>query len=134
MSTKFTKSRGVTVGVTPGPHTVGGLTLTANRTMEQGEVIEKIRYDSTIVDHHRDGVVWWRFDVDDDNFQKFGIIMEIDVLPSVSFEFVGRKTLPESMDMMIASHWSMIRPKDGSSWIAKLFNLFKSFGDDRPAK
>ena len=109
LSTKFTKSQGVAIGVTPGPHTVGGITLTANKTMEQDEVIEKTRYDSMIVDHNRDSVVRWSFNVDDDNFRKFGIIMEKNVLPSVSFEFVGHKTLPKSMDIMIASHWSMIQ-------------------------
>jgi hypothetical protein len=110
---------------------VGGITLTANKTMEKGEVIEKTRYDSTIVDHHRDGVVWWSVNVDDQTFRNWGISMAEDVLPSVSFEFVGPKTPPKSMDILIASHWSVIQRKDDPSWISKFFHRFRSFGDTR---
>jgi len=127
-STKFTKFRGASVGVTPGPHTVGGITFTANNTIEKGKVIEKTRYDSTIVDHRMNGIVWWSFNVDDDNFRTWGINMAQDLLPSVSFEFVGDETPPKSMDIMIASQWSVIQRKDDPSWISKLFLRFRSSG------
>ena len=102
-STKLIKSIGASLGVTPGPHTVGGITIAGNKTVEKGNVIEKTGYDSAIVDHHMEGIVWWNFDVDDNNFQKWGINVAQDLLPSVSFEFVGDETPPESMEIMIAS-------------------------------
>ena len=134
LTTRVINLIGGSVGVTPGPHTVGGITFTAQKTTEKGEVIEKTRYDSAIVDHDRDGIVWWSFNVDDDNYRKWGMDME-DTLPSVSFEFVGHEPPPRSMDIMITSHWSIIPSqwKDGSSWIAKLFHRFKSSGDTRPS-
>ena len=103
--------------------------LTIKVPIEKGKVTEETLYDSTIVDHRRNGIVWWSFNVDDDNFQKWGNAMTKDVLPSVSFAFVGHEAPPKSMDIMIASHWSMIQQKDDPSWISKLFNRFKSSGD-----
>ena len=139
LSTKIAGTRGMSASVTPGPHSVGGITFTATKTKEKGEVLEKKRYNSGIADHHRDGIVRWSFNVDDDNFQKWGINMEEDVLPSVSFEFVGPHNEvpappPTFMDIVISSHWSMILSSEwnkDSSWFAKLFHprRFNSLGN-----
>ena len=126
-STKLIKSIGASLGVTPG----GGVTITGNKTVEKGNVIEKTGYDSAIVDRNMDGVVWWNYNVDDDSFQKWGINVAQERLPSVSFEFVGDETPPKSMEIMIASYWSRIQRKDDPSLISKLLHRLRSFRNTR---
>lgn len=143
LSTKRTRNIGGLAGVTAVPHPMAGITIAATKGTEKGEVFETTQYNSRIVDHHSDGIVWWSFDVDDNNFQKWGINIGEAVLPAVSFEFVGNDddevsgAPPKSMDIMIASHWSMIPSSEregDSTWIDKLFRRSRSFGDTQTTR
>lgn len=133
-SMKLGWTRGMTAGVTVGPHPTGTITSTATKTREETTASEKKRYTSAITEHRSDGVVRWGFNIDDDNSRKSGIAMRDEVLPVVHFEFFGDSDVPapppESMDIVIASYWSMILPcEPKSTWIRKILRLFNSSGN-----
>jgi len=131
---KIGQSRGMTVGLTIGPHPQGAITGAATKTNEKTTGREKKRYTSRITEQHDDGVVEWGFDVDDLYEQERGIDMSDDILPTVCFEFVGDRKVPppppERMDVEISSYWSMI-PRSGteSNWIQTFLNVPRSSGN-----
>jgi hypothetical protein len=133
-SLKIGQSRGMTVGLTLGPHPHGAITGTAIKTNEITAGSEKKRFTSGITEHHRDGIIWWGFNIDDVNLQKQGIDMQEDILLTAVFEFIGDSNVPalppKCMDTVIASYWSMILPSEPkSTWIHKLLHLFRSSGN-----
>jgi len=134
LSTKIGQTRGITAGFTLGLQPQGTITGTAAKTIEATTSSEKKRYNSGITERHRDGFILWAFNVDNVNFQEWGIDMQGDVLPAVCFDFVGDSDVPapplKCMDIVITSYWSMILPnKPKSTWIHKFLHLFKSSGN-----
>ena len=137
-SMKSGRTRGLTTGLTLGPHPQAAIIGTAAKTKEEIMGSEKKRYISAISEYHIDGRVQWGFDIDDFNFQKRGIDMPQEDLPTVRFEFIGDSDEPapppapppKDMDIAITSYWSMISMSDPkSNWIHKLLRFFKSTGD-----
>jgi hypothetical protein len=137
-SMKSGRTHGMTTGLTLGPHPQAAITGTAVKTNEKTVGSEKKRYISAITEYHIDGTVWWGFNIDDSNFQKRGIDMPQEDLPTVRFEFIGDSDEPappptpppKDMDIAITSYWSMISSGDPkSNWIHKLLHFFKSTGN-----
>ena len=116
------------------------ITGTAMKTNKEIVGSEKKRYLSAITEYQNDGKVRWGFNIDDVNFQKWGINMPEYDLPAVSFEFIGDSDEPapppapppKYMDIVITSIWSMISTselKSSSTWIHKLLHSFRSTGN-----
>jgi hypothetical protein len=127
---------GMSMGLRPHPPAaVTGITaISANETTMRSV---KKQYNSVIAEHRGDGNVRWGFNIDDDNFRKWGIDIQKDLLPAVCFEFVGDTNVPapppKCMDIVITSYWSMILPPSDSepksTWIPKLLHFFRSTGN-----
>ena len=139
-SMKSGRTRGMTTGLTLGPHPQAAIIGTAVKTKEEIVGSEKKRYISPITEYHIDGTVQWGFNIDDSNFQRRGIDMPQEDLPTVRFEFIGDSDEPappptpppKYMDIVITSYWSMIsmgHPLAKSNWIHKLLHFFKSTGN-----
>ena len=135
-STKSGRTHVMAASLTLGPHPQAAITGSATKTNEEAGSFEKKRYNSAITEHHIDGKVQWGFNIDDANFQKWGINMPKDVLPTACFKFLGDSIVPappehppKCMDIVITSYWSLIIPSEPkSTWIHKLLRLFKSTG------
>ncbi|KDR72300.1 hypothetical protein GALMADRAFT_143149 [Galerina marginata CBS 339.88] len=132
-SKKATRNRDITAGITLGLQPLGAISGSATKTSEIATGSERKRYNSGITEHHRDGIVHWGFNIDDENLQKRGIDMQEDVLPTVSFEFVGDSPVPapppKSMDIVISSYWSTMLPREPKgTWIRQLLRLGDSSG------
>lgn len=112
LSTKSGRSRGLTAGLTLGPHPQETITGATTKTNEETTGSEKKKYNSAITEHHGDGIVRWGFKIDDVNFQREGIDLCEDILPTAHFRFVGDSNVPapppKCMDIVITSHWLMI--------------------------
>jgi hypothetical protein len=123
----------MTAALTLGPHPQAVITGTAMNTNEETAGSEKKQYNSSITEYHIDGKVQWGFNINDVNFQKRGVNMPKDVLPTARFKFLGDSNVPappepppKCMDIVITSYWSMILPSElKSSWIHKLLGFFK---------
>ena len=106
------------------------LTGTAMATNREIAGSEKMRKLSAITEYQNYGKVRWGFNIDDVNFQKWGITMPEHDLPTVRFQFIGdsNKPAPPSpppkyMDIVVTSIWSMISPSElKSPWLHKLFH------------
>ena len=132
-------THGWTAGFTLGLHPQAAFTGTAMKAKEEIVGSEKKRYLSAITEFQNDGKVRWGFNIDDVNFQKWGISnMPDHDLPTVRFEFIGDSDEPapppapppKYMDIVITSIWSIISPSEPkSTWIRKLLHLFKSTGN-----
>jgi hypothetical protein len=137
LETKSGRTRGMAASLTLGPHPQAAIIGSASKTNEKSASFEKKRYNSAIIEHHIDGNVQWAFNIDDANFQKFGITMPKDVLPSARFKFLGDSIVPappehppKCMDIAITSYWSLILPSEPkSTWIHKLLRSFRSTGN-----
>ena len=74
---------------------------------ESSSYLEMRNYGSRITQGDRNGVVWWGFNIDDPNEREAG--KELDILPSVEFEFLGENaSLPAQLHAEVASVWSLI--------------------------
>jgi hypothetical protein len=124
------RTRGITAGLTL-PHPQVVITGAAMKTNEKTLSSDKKHFDSAITEHHNNGNIRWGFNIDDVNFQKGGIDMAEDVLPTVRFRFIGKSNKPapppEDMEIAITSCWSMILPSEPKSiWIRKILHFFRS--------
>ena len=133
-STQSGQTRGMTTSLTLGPHPQAAIMGTAIKTNKKIVGSEKMQYLSAITEYQNDGKVQWGFNIDDVNFQKWGINMPEYDLPTVNFEFVGDcdepANPPKYMDIVITSIWSIISPSDPkSTWIHKLLHFFRPTGN-----
>jgi len=90
--------------------------------------LETRNYGSRITQGDRDGVVWWGFNIDDPNEREAG--KELDTLPSVEFEFLGKNaSLPPRLHVEVASCWSSISSSENrQAWLQTWIGLAKSKG------
>lgn len=135
-STKSSQTCSRTAGLTLGPHPQGTIAGAVTKTKEESAGSEKKQYNSAITVHRSDGNVQWGFNIDDVNFQKRGIELQEDGLPTVCFKFTGENSIPapppKYMDIVITSYWSMVLPgqiESKSTWIHKLLHFFRSTGN-----
>ncbi|KDR84196.1 hypothetical protein GALMADRAFT_55255, partial [Galerina marginata CBS 339.88] len=106
-SSKTGRTRGMTAGLTLGPHPQVVLTGATTNTTEETTGFEWKRYKSGITEDHGDGIVLWGFNVDDLNLQKQGTDIREEVLPT----------------------WSMILPSESKgTWIRKLLGFVRPSG------
>lgn len=106
------------------------------RVKEETMGIEMTRYPFRITQQEKYGVVWWGFTVHDRYMQEEGIDIPEDDLPTVNFKLYhgdSNKPAPDRMDIVIASHWSMIPPSEPPSnrfhKFLQFLRLNKSSGD-----
>ena len=125
--------------MTLGPHPQAAITGAAAKINEETAGSEKKRYHSAINQYHSSGVISWDFKIDDVGYQKQGLDLREDILPTVRFMFVGESNVPapppDDMDIAITSCWSMILPgpsESKSTWIRKLLHSFKSTANTPP--
>jgi hypothetical protein len=126
-------TRGITTGITLGLQPQAAITGTAMKTNGEFVGSEKKQYLSAITEYQNDGKVRWGFNIDDDNFQKWGINMPEHDLPTVHFKFIGDSDEPapppKYMDIVVTSIWSIMSPNEPqSTWIHKLLHFFRSTG------
>ena len=120
----------MTAGLTLGPQPQGAITGTAMKTNGETASSEKKRYNSAITENDKNGNIWWGFQIDDVNLQKWGIDTREDVLPAVHFNFVGDSKVPapppKFMDIAIMSYWSMGPLSElKKTWFHKFLHSFK---------
>ena len=132
-SLRSAQTCGITANFILGPQPQATITGAATKTNEETAGSEKKRNRSAINQQHSGGIISWDFKIDDVNFQKHGLDLREDNLPTVRFMFVGETNVPapppDDMDIAITSCWSMILPgpsEPKSTWIRKLLHSFKS--------
>ena len=112
------------------------ITGTAMKRNEKTVDSEKIRYYNSITGRRSDGEIQWDFDINDVRYQKVGFDMpkDSDVLPTVQFKFVGEPPppLPNDMDVVITSFWSMIPSPESLSDLKSIWIIRKALKIFRP--
>lgn len=135
------QSRTIAVGVVASANPSGNITANLGNSNEASTSSQVTRNMSQITEFHDDGIIDWGFDVDDSNFQQMAANTHEKLLPTVDFEFCGKASeLPERMDFVVASHWSMIPPGKQAStqnskqnWVQTFINRVKS-PNNKPAQ
>jgi len=110
------------------------LTGSAMNTNGESSSSDKKHFNSAITANNNNGNIRWGFNIDDVNFQRSGIDMPKDILPTVRFRFIGKSNepVPPPKDMAIAitSCWSITLPSEPKSiWIHKILRFFRSTGN-----
>ena len=92
--------------------------------------LETRNYGSRITQGDSDGIVWWRFNIDDPNEREAGKELFLDTLPSAEIEFLGENaSLPARVHVQVTSCWSLISSTENrQSWLQALIGLAKRKG------
>lgn len=103
------------------------LSLTGSTTQSRGteaanaeEVVHAI---SRIKQHHRDGLAWWYYDIDDAHEKQDGLRLSEDTLPITDFQLLPKspEPMPTEMTISVGSFWSLPSSVD-ASFLSGLFN------------
>ena len=110
------------------------ITGTAMKRNERTVDSEKIRYYNAIIGRHSKGEIQWDFDINDVRYQKVGLVMPKNVLPTARFKFIGKPPapLPNDINIAITSSWSMIPSPESLSDLNSIWIIRKALKIFRP--
>jgi hypothetical protein len=95
-------------------------TVAFAQASEASDAEEVIHIRSRIRQYHRDGLVWWYYDVDDANDKNGGLRLNENTLPSTSFHLLGNSPdpMPSVMQISVGSFWSLQSSTKSNSFLS----------------